>query len=166
VQWVQLCEAQAGHAPRARGAMPPSAATMHASPESTSGSAALIVPKAGGGKGALIGGLVGAEGTAAAMMAPTYQEQDLPVASRPRPAHQTSPIYPDVARDAGVDGTVLVRALVRPGGDVADVVIAKSIPMLDESAMAAVRKWTFHAAIVGGKAVTCWTTVPVVFTLH
>ena len=56
---------------------------------------------------------------------------------------KSAPIYPQIAREAGVDGTVMVSALVCEHGHVVEARVVKSIPMLDAAACEAARKWTF-----------------------
>lgn len=84
----------------------------------------------------------------------------------PEAIGKVPPKYPLVARKAGVDGTVLVQALVGRDGRVHDTRIVKSIPMLDTAAVEAVRQWTFKPALAKGKPVAVWVAVPVRFTLH
>ena len=84
----------------------------------------------------------------------------------PEPITRVQPIYPDLAREAGVDGTVMVQALVGKDGKVKDVRVVKSIPMLDENAKAAVRQWVFKPALSNNKPVAVWVGVPVKFSLH
>ncbi len=76
------------------------------------------------------------------------------------------PEYPKAALDAGIDGMVLVQALVGADGRVKDTKIVKSIPALDEAALACVRQWVFKPARAKGKPVAVWVAVPVMFTLH
>jgi protein TonB len=84
----------------------------------------------------------------------------------PEAVTKVTPTYPDLAREAGVDGTVMVQALVGKDGKVKDVRVVKSIPMLDESAKAAVRQWVFKPALSNNKPVAVWVGVPVKFSLH
>lgn len=77
-----------------------------------------------------------------------------------------TPVYPDMAREAGVDGFVQLRVLVGRDGRVKDVHIDRSVPMLDDAAVIAVRKWVFTPAFAGGRPVAVWVAVPVHFTLH
>jgi protein TonB len=86
----------------------------------------------------------------------------------PEAVTKVTPIYPDIARDAGVDGQVLVQALVGKDGRVKDVrvVAGKSIPMLDQAALTAVRQWIFKPALSNNKPVAVWVAVPVKFSLH
>ncbi len=75
-------------------------------------------------------------------------------------------IYPDIAREAGVDGQVLVQALVGKDGKVKDTKVMKSIPMLDAAAVAAVKQWVFKPALSNNKPVAVWVAVPIKFSLH
>jgi len=79
---------------------------------------------------------------------------------------QVKPAYPDLARDAGVDGTVMLRVLVGKDGRVKDVHVDRSIPLLDDAAVAAVKQWVFTPALVNDHAIAVWVAVPVRFTLH
>ena len=84
----------------------------------------------------------------------------------PEPIVRIPPSYPDTARAAGVQGTVTVQALVCACGEVSDVRIVQSIPLLDQAATDAVRQWWFKPALSGGEAVAVWVGIPIKFTLH
>lgn len=84
----------------------------------------------------------------------------------PEVASRAAPTYPQLAIDAGVQGTVIVQALVGRDGLVKDVRVQNSIPMLDPAALAAVRQWRFKPAMAHGRPVAVWVAVPVKFTLH
>lgn len=84
----------------------------------------------------------------------------------PEAITKVPPVYPDIAREAGVDGQVLVQALVGKDGRVKDTKVVKSIPMLDQAAVAAVRQWVFKPALSNNKPVAVWVAVPVKFSLH
>jgi len=79
---------------------------------------------------------------------------------------QIRPTYPDIAREAGVDGTVIVQALVGKDGKVKDTRVAKSVPMLDAAATAAVKQYVFKPALANNKPVAVWVAVPVKFSLQ
>jgi protein TonB len=113
-----------------------------------------------------------AEGDQQLIVAPP-SEEELPkfgeyvyVEELPEAVTKVPPVYPDLARDAGVDGTVLVQALVGKDGRVKDTKVVKSIPMLDASAIAAVKQWVFKPALSNNKPVAVWVAVPVRFTLR
>ena len=84
----------------------------------------------------------------------------------PEAVTKITPTYPDLARSAGIDGTVLVQALVGKDGRVKDTKVVKSIQMLDASAVAAVKQWVFKPALSNNKPVAVWVAVPVKFTLN
>lgn len=84
----------------------------------------------------------------------------------PEAITKVPPVYPDEARRAGVQGVVLVQALVRKDGAVGDVKVIQSIPLLDLAAIQAVRQWIFKPARAKGEPVSVWVAVPVKFTLH
>jgi protein TonB len=79
---------------------------------------------------------------------------------------RVNPQYPDLAREASVDGTVLIQALVGKDGKVRDTKVVKSIPMLDAAAINAVKQWVFKPALSNNKPVAVWVAVPVRFSLH
>lgn len=80
----------------------------------------------------------------------------------------TPPQYPSRALDLGITGTVLVRARVAPGGETEETRVWRSSghPMLDAAALAAVRRWAFEPASIGGRQVESWVEVPVHFRLN
>jgi protein TonB len=84
----------------------------------------------------------------------------------PEAITKVAPQYPDIAREAGVDGTVMIQALVGKDGKVHDARVVKSIPMLDKAAEAAVRQWVFKPALSNNKPVAVWVAVPVHFALN
>ncbi len=84
----------------------------------------------------------------------------------PEAVTKFQPEYPASARHAKIDGTVLIQVLVGKDGRVADAKIVKSIPELDDAAVAAVRRWIFKPALSRGEPVAVWVAVPVKFTLE
>jgi TonB family protein len=73
------------------------------------------------------------------------------------------PRCPELAREAGVSGTVMVQVLVGKDGRVKDTRIVESIPMLDAAAVAAVRQWVFKPAQSNGYPVAVWVAIPIMF---
>lgn len=76
------------------------------------------------------------------------------------------PQYPQSARENGIQGTVIIQALVGRDGHVQDARIAHSIPGLDDAALTCVRQWEFKPASNKGQPVAVWVAIPVKFTLH
>jgi TonB family protein len=104
-------------------------------------------------------------GTMAGDSLPRFGESVV-VEEFPRAVTTVPPVYPKKARKDGIEGTVVVQALVGRDGRVHDTRIAKSIPALDEAAAAAVRQWVFRPAQSQGQPVAVWVAVPVKFTLE
>lgn len=87
------------------------------------------------------------------------------VAFKPKLIKRVAPVYPDLARRAGIEGTVVVRVLIDEKGNVAKAVIHKSIPMLDEAALAAAKQFKFIPGRQRDKNVKVWMAIPFVFRL-
>ncbi len=84
----------------------------------------------------------------------------------PEAITKVPPEYPDIARQANVDGTVLMQVLVGKDGKVKDAKVMKSVAMLDAAALTAVRQWIFKPALSNNKPVAVWVAVPMKFTLN
>jgi TonB family protein len=61
----------------------------------------------------------------------------------PEKVHHVRPVYPKEALDAGVQGVVIMDALIDAEGAVAEARIVRSVPSLDRSALEAVLQWRF-----------------------
>jgi len=83
----------------------------------------------------------------------------------PEAVSKVEPVYPDEARRARIEGVVLVQAHVLENGRVGECRIVKSVPELDEAALACLRQWRFKPALTAGKPVAVWVAVPVKFAL-
>jgi protein TonB len=70
-----------------------------------------------------------------------------------------------MARRARVTGKVILQAVINERGDVVDVKVLKSHPLLDDSAISAVKRWKYKPATLEGKPVAVYFTVVVNFTL-
>jgi len=90
----------------------------------------------------------------------------VPVDQQAEPLVQLEPMYPDDAKRAGIEGTIIVQALVVEDGGVVECRAVPSIPALEDAAVACVRQWRFKPAMKDGKPVAVWVTVPVRFVLH
>jgi periplasmic protein TonB len=83
----------------------------------------------------------------------------------PRRVANATPVYPAAARLARVEGFVIIEATIDERGNVARAQVLKSIPLLDEAALAAVRQWKFTPTMLNGVAVPIVMTVTVNFKL-
>jgi protein TonB len=76
------------------------------------------------------------------------------------------PVYPEVARAARVEGTVILEATIDAAGVVRDVRVLRSVPLLDQAAIAAVRQWRYRPTHLNGVPVPVLLTVTVTFTMR
>jgi protein TonB len=75
--------------------------------------------------------------------------------------------YPDMARRAGIEGTVIIRVLVDKDGSARRMVVQSSdSELLNEAAKKAVKKATFTPAIQNNEPVMCWVSIPIKFQLR
>jgi TonB family protein len=132
-------------APASGGVMPPPPPPP---PIPDSGSQMVFVPRSSQPPGAIadpvrVGGAVGV----------------------PMKTRDVKPVYPPLARQAGVNGVVVIEVLIDSAGNVAEAHILRSIPLLDQAALDAVRQWRFMPTMVDGQPRPLLMTTTVNFTL-
>ena len=77
-----------------------------------------------------------------------------------------APAYPPVAQRAHVEGVVILEAVIDAQGRDASVRVLRSIVLLDEAALDAVKRWRFTPALLNAEPVPVVMTVTVNFTLE
>jgi protein TonB len=86
--------------------------------------------------------------------------------ARPVAVSQPQPRYPEIARRARIQGSVIVEAIIDRNGNVTDVKLRAGLPYgLSEAALAAVKQWKFEPATLNGKKVSVFYTLTVKFAL-
>ncbi len=91
----------------------------------------------------------------------------VPVEQQPVPIKQVNPEYPEIARRAGVEGTVWVKILVDKEGKAEKAVLMKSDnEIFNESAIKAALGWVFTPAMMNNGPVRVWAAVPFRFKLN
>jgi TonB family protein len=83
----------------------------------------------------------------------------------PRKIKDVRPVYPQEARDARIQGVVILDVVIDRAGLVSHVEVMRSVPELDQAALDAVQQWEFEPTSIKGKAVSVRMTVTVNFTL-
>jgi TonB family protein len=78
---------------------------------------------------------------------------------------KVQPSYPPLARQARIQGTVVLSALINKSGDITDLTLISGHPMLAPAAIAAVSQWKYQPYLLNGEPVLVKTTVKVNFTL-
>lgn len=114
-----------------------------------------------------------------ATRASSSHAQQRVLVDRPRGGQQASgskveiirfvkPAYPSVARDAGWEGTVIVRALIQTDGLPAEVNVQKSSghSILDKAATKAIQQWRFDPEKDGNIPIAKYVDIPLKFELH
>lgn len=88
-------------------------------------------------------------------------------AASPIYGENPKPPYPLEARNKGYQGKVLLKVEVLPDGRVGEIELKESsgYEVLDQSALATVKKWRFIPARKGKVAISCWVNVPITFQL-
>jgi TonB family protein len=84
----------------------------------------------------------------------------------PKKIRHVAPVYPELAAQAKVQGVVIIEALIDGAGNVIDANILRSVPLLDQAAVDAVRQWQFTPTLLNGAPVNLIMTVTVNFTLN
>jgi TonB family protein len=82
----------------------------------------------------------------------------------PTKVHDVRPVYPAIALAANVTGVVIIEARIGTDGGVEDARVLRSIPLLDEAALDAVKQWKFTPTLLNGAAVPVIMTMTVNFT--
>jgi protein TonB len=92
-----------------------------------------------------------------------------PGITMPKPIHTEKPRYTAEAMKAGIQGTVLLDAVVLKDGNVSNVEVIRSLDKmygLDESAIEAARQWRFEPGQKDGKPVAVRVSIELTFTLR
>ncbi len=102
---------------------------------------------------------------------PPPEEEEEPIvefyalSEKPEVIKRVEPVYPELARKAGIEGMVVVKVLIGTKGDVEKVEVVKSHPMLDEAAVAAAKQFKFKPGKQRDRYVKVWMTIPFTFRL-
>lgn len=84
----------------------------------------------------------------------------------PIKTHHVDPVYPSIAQAAGIQGIVIIEATIDETGNVINARVLRSVQLLDQAAINAVREWRFTPSQLNGRPVPVIMTVTVNFTLR
>jgi TonB family protein len=84
----------------------------------------------------------------------------------PTKVRHVNPAYPVIAQSARVQGVVILEARIGIDGKVTNARVLRSIPLLDQAALEAVRQWEYTPTLLNGVPVPVIMTVTVNFTLQ
>jgi protein TonB len=128
---------------------------------------------AGGALGGVIGGLVGGMPTAAPPPPPPPPVKSGPtrirVGGQVQAANllkQPKPVYPPLAKQARISGTVRFNALIGKDGTIQNLTLVSGHPLLVPAAQEAVKQWLYKPTLLNGEPVEVATVIDVNFTLN
>ena len=100
-------------------------------------------------------------------------ENPMPAAARvggavqpPRKTKDVAPVYPPIAQQARVQGVVILEARVDENGNVSHTHVLRSIPLLDQAAIDAVKQWQYEPTLLNGSPIPVIMTLTVNFSLR
>jgi len=116
----------------------------------------------GGVPGGVVGGVVGGLPDAPAPVQAVRVGGQI---KEPKKLKHVAPAYPDIAKQARVQGVVILECTISPQGKVTDVKVLRGIPLLDAAAIEAVKQWVYTPTLLNGVPVPVIMTVTVNFRL-
>jgi periplasmic protein TonB len=124
----------------------------------------------GGQLGGTVGGVFGGTGTSVPIPAPhpPSTKRIVRVGSSlkaPRQTNLVQPVYPTLAREAHVFGTVVVNAVIDEHGNVVQARALSGHPLLIQAALNAVLQWRYEPTTMNGTPVAVEMEVTVHFNL-
>jgi periplasmic protein TonB len=117
----------------------------------------------GGVDGGVVGGVVG--GLPPVAPPPVAPARVGGQVKEPKKLKHVAPEYPLLAQEARVQGVVILEVQVSPHGRVTSASVVRSVPLLDQAALDAVRQWVYTPTLVDGVPVPVIVTVTVNFNL-
>ena len=123
---------------------------------------------AGGVEGGVPGGVVGGVVGGLPDAPPPPPQQAVRVGGQikePKKLKDVKPIYPDIAKQARVQGVVILECTISPAGRVSEVKVLRGLPLLDQAALDAVKQWVYTPTLLNGVPVPVIMTVTVNFKL-
>jgi protein TonB len=127
----------------------------------------------GGAPGGIIGGIIGAAPVAPP---PPKVEVQKPVAPQrirvggnvqaAKILNQPKPVYPPLAKQARIQGTVRFTAIIGRDGTIQNLQLISGHPLLVPSAQEAVKQWKYQPTLLNGEPVEVITQIDVNFTLQ
>jgi periplasmic protein TonB len=109
---------------------------------------------AGGQMGGVIGGVIGGVGGAPPPPKPTQQRiRQGGQVQAAKLTNKVQPLYPPLARQTRISGTVRLHAIIAKNGTVEQLEVISGHPLLVQAALDAVRQWKYQAPTLNGEAV-------------
>jgi protein TonB len=130
---------------------------------------------AGGAMGGVLGGILGGIPSAAPPPPPPPAKKEPPKITGPvtvggrvqaaKLIRNPQPVYPQIARQARISGTVELSAIIGEDGHIQSLTVVSGHPLLRQAALDAVKQWVYQPTTLNEQAVKVSTTIDVIFTL-
>jgi protein TonB len=134
----------------------------------TTGVAGVVGGVPGGVPGGSMGGVLGGMLSSTPVAIPKAAPQRVRVSqgvSQGLLIRKVTPTYPAIARQARIQGTVVLQALIGKDGAIQNLRVVSGNPMLMGAALDAVKQWRYKPYYLNGEPVEVDTTVNVIFSL-
>jgi protein TonB len=119
----------------------------------------------GGQMGGVIGGIISSTPMAVPKVAAPQRVRVSSGVSSGLLVRKVQPVYPPLARQARIQGKVLLQAVISKDGSIENLRLINGHPMLTQAAMDAVKQWKYKPYLLNGEPVEVETQVEVNFTL-
>jgi protein TonB len=122
----------------------------------------------GGQVGGVLGGIIGGVGSSLPPPPPKETPKRIPVGGNVQRAsllRQVQPLYPPLAKQARIQGTVRLHAIIARDGTIQQLEVISGHALLQQSALDAVRQWRYRPTLLNNEPVEVDTTIDVIFTL-
>jgi len=117
--------------------------------------------------GGVLGGVIG--GMGGAPPPPKPKGGPLKVGGNVQAArivNRVQPVYPPLARQTRISGTVRLHAIIGKDGTIQSLEVLSGHPLLQQAALDAVRQWRYQPTLLNGDPVDVDTTIDVIFSLN
>jgi protein TonB len=119
----------------------------------------------GGSMGGVIGGIISSTPVAVPKVATPQRVRVSQGVTQGLLIRKIQPAYPPLARQARIQGTVLLQAEISKEGTIENLRLISGHPMLAPAAIEAVKQWRYKPYILNGEPVEVETQITVNFTL-
>jgi len=119
----------------------------------------------GGQMGGVIGGIISNTPVAVPKVATPQRVRVSAGVTSGLLIRKVNPVYPPLARQARIAGTVVLRAVISKDGSIENLQLISGHPMLAPAAIDAVKQWKYKPYLLNGEPVEVDTEVQVNFTL-
>ena len=119
----------------------------------------------GGAMGGVLGSVMSSVPTAVPKAATPQRVRVSQGVSQGLLVHKVQPQYPPLARQARIQGVVVLQALIGKDGNIQNLHVVSGHPMLTNAALEAVKEWKYKPYYLNGEPVEVETTINVNFTL-